>query len=334
MLNIEAIEIKRVVIHKIDYLRDKIDFAEKEESPSQNLYDYFDEHIRNVINSTSVKTSKFKTAETTIALCIENIIKDPNTLVEQTKIMTYWFYNNYEKSNNGLNYLAFIEFLDVEDNNKYIAILKLDPVKNYCIKEGSNELEQIITLPDSSRVLNRALIARPYNHEAKYDLLHRNQSQGKNEDPNIGKQWLDGFIEAVDVPTPKYLTQLVVKETEKWINSNETKLNPEESNSLRNTIKTLAQSEELDVTEAADMALKEEEMKINYINNLLEKGLPETSFTPDRSWAERAARKTTFVCDYNVTISGNQDAIREIMTIEKESNMTVIHVETKKFSQK
>lgn len=335
MLLIEAIEINRIAIHKVDYLRDKVDFAENIEVPSQGLNYYFEEQIRNIINSTTVKTGKFNSADTTLSTCVSTIISTPSSFLEQSKIITYWFYNNYERNNQNTVFIAVIEFTDVENENQYIAVLKLDPVRSFKFSDETNKFEQISTLPDSSKALNRATIISLYENSHKYDFLYRNQSQVRGEDPNISQMWLEGFLEGVDVPSPKHLTQLVLKETEKWINSNEDKLTPEEPAKLRDVVKTLAQSEELDVMEAANMAIKEDEMKLAYVNGLLEKGLTDTVFTPDRAWAEKAARKVTYVCDYNVTISGSGEAVNEILTIKKDDpSKVVINIETKKFSQK
>ena len=335
MLNIEAIEINRIAIHKIDYLRDKLELSENIEMPSQGLNSYFEEQVRNILNSTTIKTGKFNNSNTTLATCVSTMLSIPTSFLEQSKIMTYWFYNNYERNNQNTVFIGIVEFTDIENENRYIAILKLDPVRSFRFSEEEGTFQQISTLPDSGKALNRAALISIYNADNKYDFLYRNQSQGKGEDPSISQMWLEGFLEGIDVPSPKHLTQLVIKETEKWISSNDDKLETEEGSALRNTVRTLAQSEELDVVEIANTTLKEDEMKVNYVNSLLEKGLPETSFAPDRQWAEKTARKVTYVCDYNVNISGSSEAINEITSINKdEQGKIVLTIETKKFTQK
>lgn len=333
MLSIEAVDIRKIVIHKIDYDKDTVILSEKYESLGQNLCDYFAKHIRNIISSSSVRCGKFFSGECTIASCVEKITEQGEDLLENSKIITYWFYESFKKEKNRFVYLAFAEFIDAETNIHYVAVLKLDPQTNYVF---SNEgiVEQILTFPDASKPVNRGLIARPYNYENKYDVIFRNQSAGKGEDPDTSRFFLDGFMEANDVPSPKFLTQLVLKETEKWADRNEDILDEEEPENLMNTVKALAQSEEMDVTEVAKEALKEEEMKVRYINNLIDRGLTETVFAPDRSYAEKIAKKATYVCDFNVKISGSKEALSEIMSFEKKDGKTEVVLTTGKFSQK
>ena len=333
MLSIEAIDVKRIVIHKINFDDETIDFSEKYESLGQNLCEYFTQHIRNIIGSSSVKTGKFKSGDCTIATCVEKVLVQAEDLLENSKIITYWFFDTIKKDKNKFCFLAFVEFIDVEANKRYVAILKLDPQNNYVFnKDGIVEL--ITTFPDPNKAINRGIIARPWDYDNKYDLIYRNQSVGKGEDPDMCRFFIEDFMEADDVPSPKYLTQLVLKETEKWVEKNSDILSEDEPEDLMNTVKALAQSEEMDVTEAAQEALKEEEMKVRYINSLLDKGLTDTKFQPDRAYAEKVAKKATYVMDYNVKLSGNKEAIDEIMTFEKRDGKTFVELKTGKFTQK
>lgn len=333
MLSIEAVDVKRIVIHKINYSEGNIEFSEKYESLGQNLCDYFAKHIRNIISSSNVKTGKFFSGECTLSVCGDKVINQAEDLLENSKIITYWFFDSFKKDKNNLTYLAFIEFVDAETNKRYISILKLDPQSNYVFsKEGI--VEQITTFPDTNKAINRGIILRPYDYNNKYDVVYRNQSVGKGEDPDTARFFLESFMECEDVPSPKFLTQLVLKETEKWVDKNAEILDSEEPEDLMNTIKALSMSEEMDVTEAANEALKEEEMKVRYINNLLDKGLKDTVFTPDRAYAEKMAKKATYICDFNVKVSGSKEALSEIMTYEKENGKTIVNLKTSKFVQK
>ncbi|MDO5331773.1 MAG: nucleoid-associated protein [Bacillota bacterium] len=335
MLNIEAIEVVRAIVHKIDYYKETVEFAPDIAMPAEGMAKYFEEHIRNIINSATVKTGNFVSPEGTVCTCVSSMLTDRTSFYEQSKIMSYWFYNNYEHLNQNTVFLAFVEFADLETAKPYIAVIKLDPVRSFRFLEDKVSFEQIYTLPDTSKTVNRGAIIGLYSVDTKYDFIFRNQSQGRGEEPEVGKQWIEGFLEGNTVPTPKQLTQLVVKETEKWINSNQDRLEPEEPELLRDTINSLAQTDEMDVLEAANLALKEDQMKVQYVDGLISKGLQNTTFTPDKEWAEKHSKKTTYVCDYNVTISGNTEALKEILSVDKSDPSAVnISIETKKFTKK
>ncbi|MBP5273834.1 MAG: nucleoid-associated protein, partial [Abditibacteriota bacterium] len=246
-----------------------------------------------------------------------------------------WFYDTHENLGINVTYLAFVEFTDTERNKDYIAVLLLDPVRSFRLLDDKVAFEQVSALPDPGKPVNRGMIAGVSSDNAKYDFIFRNKSKGRGEEPEVGKSWTEGFLEGKSIPTPRQMTQLVVKETEKWIGENQNELEPEEPEALRETVKTLAQSEEMDVMAAANAALKEDEMKARYVDGLLQKGLPETTFTPDKDWAEKYAKKITYVCDLNVTVSGNSDAVKEIVKIDtSDPARTFLNIETKKLTQR
>jgi hypothetical protein len=216
-----------------------------------------------------------------------------------------------------------------------MALLKMDPVRAF-VKQGMSDFEQIQILPDPTRQLQRFAIVQPYNDESRYDLLFRNQPASKDEDPDTSTMWQDGFLEAVEVATPKQMTQLVVKETEKWIQQNEEQIEEETASELRNAVKVMAQSDEMDVEAIAAQVIQDEQQREEYIGRLLDKGLTETTFQPDREWAERSSRKTTYLCDDGVQISGPSDVIDDVVQVlpKTPDRKTRIVVETKKFQQK
>jgi len=337
MQSIEAIELDRLVIHGINNMAEAPDIAEKEEPLAEGLRHFFEEHIRNCVKSSSAKTGKFNSSDTTISTCAKQIVATPEAFVEQCKVIGMWFGHQMETSSQVQTFLAIGLFSDLDTDERYLAILKMDPIKAF-VKRGNagTAFEQIQIFPDPSRQLLRFAIVRPYNDENRFDVIYRNQAASKDEDPETSAMWLDAFLEAVEVATPRQMTQLVVKETEKWIQANEEIIEDEAAAQLRNAVRTLAQTEEMDVEQIAAAAIKDENMREEYIGRLLDKGLTETTFKPDREWAERSSRKTTYQCDDGVQISGPSDAIDDVVQIMPKTpdRRTRLVIETKKFQQK
>lgn len=337
MQSIEAIELSRLVIHGISNMSDEPEIADKEETLSEGLRHFFEEHIRNCVKSTSAKTGKFTSADATVSACAAKVIAEPESFVEQCKAMGLWFSHQMEKSSQAQTYLAIGLFADLDTDDRYLALLKLDPIKAYVKRSDAKQtFEQISILPDPSRQLLRWALVRPYDDETRYDVLFRNQPAARDEDPETTAMWLEAFLEADEVATPRQMTQLVVKETEKWISQQEEMIDEEAAAQLRNAVRTMAQTEELDVEAIAEQVLKDENQREEYIGRLLDKGLTETTFTPDRDWAERTSRKTTYLCDDNVQISGPSDAIDDVVQVlpKTPDRKTRIVIETRKFQQK
>lgn len=334
---IEAIELNRLVIHGISNLAQEPEIADKEEVLSEGLRHFFEEHVRNCIKSSSAKTAKFHNSGATVSTCAAQIVDRPDDFVEQCKAIGLWFAHQMEETSQAYTFLAVALFTDLDTENRYIAVLKMDSIKAYVRRSaGPESFEQISILPDPARQLLRFAVVRPYSDENRYDIIFRNQPASRDEDPATSAMWLEGFLEAYEVATPRRMTQLVVKETENWIVQNEEQLDEDAAAKLRNAVRTMAQSEEIDVEAIAENVLPNEVQREEYIGRLLDKGLTETTFTPDRDWAERASRKTTYVCDDGVQVSGPSDAIDDIVQIlpKTPDRKSRLVIETRKFMQK
>jgi hypothetical protein len=337
MQSIEAIELSRLVIHGVSNMADEPEIAQKEEVLSEGLRHFFEEHIRNCVKSTSSKTAKFNDGAATVSTCAAKIIEAPESFVEQCRVMGLWFAHQMEKSAQLQTFLAIGLFTDLDTDDRYLALLKMDPIKAYVKRpSGAESFEQISILPDPARPLLRYAIVRPHSDETRYDVVFRNQPASKDEDPDTSAMWLEAFLESVEVATARQMTQLVVKETEKWIASNEDTIEEQAAAQLRNAVRTMAQTEEIDIEAIAEQVLTNEGQREEYIGRLLDKGLTETTFAPDRDWAERTSRKTTYLCDDGVQLSGPSDAIDDVVQIlpKTPDRKTRVVIETRKFQQK
>lgn len=335
MLSIEAIELNRLVIHGVHNMADEPDIADKEEILSESLRHFFEEHIRNCIKSTSAKTAKFHGPDTTVSTCTTVATEAPDQFLEQCKVLGMWFGHQMEKSAQLQTFLAIALFTDLDTDERYLAFLKMDPVKAF-FRKGDGAFDQVQIFPDPSRQLLCYAITRSYSDEARFDVIYRNQPASRDEDPETGAMWLEGFLEAQDVATPRAMTQLVVKETEKWIQQNDEVIPEENATQLRNAVRTMAQTEEIDVEAIAVAAIQDEDKREEYIGRLLDKGLTETVFQPDRDWAERSSRKITYICDDGVKITGPSDTIDDVLQIlpKTDDRKTRVCIETRKFEQR
>lgn len=335
MQGIEAIELNHLVIHAVHNMSAQPVIADKEEVLSEGLRHFFEEHIRNCAKSLMARTARFNSPDATVSTCTANIIARPEEFVEHCRVLGLWFGHQMRKSSQLEAFLACGLFTDLDTQQRYLALLKLDPVRAF-VKRGESEFEQVQILPDPSRQLSRFAIARPASDDHRYDIVYRNQPASRDEDPETGAMWLGGFLEAYEVATPRQMTQLVVKETEKWIEANQDQLDDAMAAHLRNAVRTTAQTEEIDLDSIAAAVLPNEALQEDYIRRLLDKGLTETQFRPDRDWAERASRKTTYLCDDGVQISGPSDVIDDVVQIlpKTPDRKTRIVIETRKFQQK
>ncbi len=329
----DAVQINRLVIHGYSNLADEPDIAESEQQLSDGMRRFFEEHIRGCLKSSSALTAKFGSSDSTVAACTATVAARPEEFVEQCKVIGLWFAHNYKDSAQVQTFLAIALFTDEDTNERYLALLKLDLLQGFVRQESG--FEQVQILPDASKQLNRFAIVRPYDDDSRYDVLYRNQAASRDEDPITSGMWLEGFLEAADVPTPRHMTQLVVRETEKWMASKD-QLDDESRSALREGVRTLAQSEEMDVEAIASHALKEEALREDYVGRLLDRGLTETVFQPDKEWATKRSKKTVYICDDGVQVTGPSDVIDEVVQMlpKTEDRKTRLVIETRKFVEK
>lgn len=337
MQYIESLELSRLAIHGINNMADEPEIAQKEEVLSEGIRHFFEEHIRNCIKSPSARTAKFNSADTTLSTCAAAIVEKPEDFIEQNKVIGMWFSHQMAKTSQVNTFLAVALFTDLDTDERLLALLKMDPIKAFVKRgNGDKDFEAVQILPDPGRHLMRFAVVRPYDGDSRFDILYRNQRSPQDEDPETAAMWLEGFLEAADVATPKEMTQLVVKETEKWIQMNDGVLQDETAAQLRNAVRTLAQSDEIDIEAIAEQVLPDPDQREQYIGRLLDRGLTETQFTPDRAWAERSARKTTYICDDGVQISGPSDAIDDVVQVlpKGDDRKTRVVIQTRKFQMK
>ena len=330
MLSIQEIELHRLTIHCIGRADEECEFAEKEETLSGGLRSFLEGHIRGCAKPSGARIGKFNGSEGTVAACAANIVKKPEDFVEQSKVIAMWAAHQIAKSLQAPTFLAVGLFSDLDTSERYLALLRLDPTEAFA-KHGS-ELETIHILPDPSRRLATYAIVKPPKDESRCDVLFHDQPASV-EDAEV---WFGDFLDAYEVPTPRWMTQLVMRETEKWLESNEGQIDPEDAAKLRQAVRATAQGEEMDVEEIAAQAITDDTKREEYVRRLLDHGLTETSFTPDRDWAERVSRKTTYLCDDGVQVSGPSDTIDGVVQIlpKTADRKTRVVIETRRFQQK
>jgi hypothetical protein len=224
--------------------------------------------------------------------------------------------------------LAVCPFTDEDTGTRYIALLKLDPMRVYLRRDDDSMFEQLLVLPDAAHGLKTWAIVKAWEEEGRYDVAFR----ASDEDDF----WTTAFLECDEIATPRQMTKLVLTETSKWLDANAENISSEVATELSQAVKEGAQSDMLDLEELAERVIPNSVMRDEYIGRMLDKGLTEMKFEPDSTWAERQSRKTTYVLDDGVTVSGPYDVIDDIVQIlpKSEDGKTRIVIESKKFYQK
>ncbi|HOM71391.1 MAG TPA: nucleoid-associated protein [Armatimonadota bacterium] len=330
MQSIKNISLEWAIIHTADSAMGSPQLCQEPVELDDELRGYFEEHIKSCLRSSQLRMAKYATPEGSVAgACARIIDEGPECFMDVSHAIGWWLHKQVGRENGVTVDLAICPFIDTDSGNRYVALLKLDPMRVY-LRRGDRQIdfEQILVLPTASHGLATWALLRPYDEEARYDVLYRASSEDGF--------WLPSFLECEEIASPRQMTKLVLSETSKWLDANAEAISPEIASDLSKAVKEAAQQDYLDLEELAERVIPNSEMRDDFIGRLLDKGLTETRFEPDTDWAERQSRKTTYVLDDGVTISGPYDVIDDVVQIlpKSDDGKTRIVIESRKFYQK
>lgn len=330
MQSIQNITLEWAVLHTADSCADSPRLADAALALDDDVRSYFEDHIRACLRSSQTRLGKFAVADGAVAAACDRLIAEgPACFLDVSHALAWWLQKQVERLDGSTADLAICAFVDVDTGARYAALLKLDPMRVY-LRRGDGQVifEQILVLPDAAHGLATWALVRAYQEEARYDLLYRASAEDGF--------WTSAFLECEEVASPRQMTRLVLSETGKWLDAQGGQVSQEVASNLTQAVREAAQKSWLDLEELAERAIPNSVMRDDYIGRILDKGLTETRFEPDRDWAERQTRKTTYVLDDGVTISGPSDVIDDIVQIlpKTEDGKTRIVIESKRFHEK
>lgn len=326
MSKIEALELNRVIVHYTTPSGSPV-MAAEELLVDDGIRQQFEGYIKKSVNAVSVRTARFAGGDVFMSATASALLDDATQLLAASKVIA----QRVSSLNPVEEHIAVALFTDLDTGARYLAVLMLPLTWSYQMVETT--LQRVATLPDPHKPLGRFAIIAPHCGEERYDILYRNVAR-KGEEPTFAEEWLFVFLDAEDVATPKEMTKLVFTQTDKWIASQEG-MDAEVARQLHDAVRSVAQADEFDVEQIATAVLKDSAQRDEYIGRLLDKGLTETTFTPDREWAMKQAAKTTYVCDDGVKISGPSDAIDDVVQVlpKTADRKTRVVIETRTFRE-
>ena len=330
MQSIQNVALEWAILHTADSSLDAPRLADEPLVIDDDLRAYFEDHIRSCLRSSQARMGKFLASDAAVpAGCSRMIQEGPSCFLDVSHAVAWWLQNQVARADAAQADLAICPFVDADTGARYVALLKLDPIRVYLRRgDGQVTFEQILVLPDAAHGLATWAVVKIPDEDARYDLLYR-----ASQDDSF---WAPAFLECDELATPRQMTRLILSETGKWLEANSDTVNPEVAANLSRAVRETAQTHMMDLEELAERVIPNSVMRDDYIGRLLDRGLTETRFPPDRDWAERQARKTTYVLDDGVAISGPSDTIDDVVQIlpKTSDGKTRIVIESKRFFQK
>ena len=342
MEKIKTISVLSAVVHVMDNRLGEPQLADVELELSEEVYEFFEQHIVNAAKASGLKLGK-STDESGPRRVCTRMIEDEGDFIEESKALAAMLFEELGSTSMVRSDIAVCLFVDEDSDQRHVALINMIPVQVFdrrlVKKDGSSqmEMERLHVLPDPGRSPNKTAIYYPEVLGAPFDMLYRDLPYSKDDDESTVTYWRERFLKCVEVQSPKELTQIVIRETEKWLESNEENVSPEAGAELREAVREGAVSDEvLNILSIAEKMIEDDDMRDNYIGRLQQKGLSKTSFRPDNDWAEKNATKKKYMLDGGVTITGQRDAMDDIVQMMPKSDdgKTRLVIESKRFMEK
>ncbi|MDO8588217.1 MAG: nucleoid-associated protein [Armatimonadota bacterium] len=342
MEKIKNISVLSAVVHVLDNRLGEPQLADVELELTPEVYDFFQEHILSCAKASGLKLGKSTDESGPRRIC-SRVIEDEGDFIEESKALAGMLFQELGSTSLVRSDLAFCLFVDEDSDQRHVALINMVPVQVFdrrlVREDGSSQirLERLHVLPDPGRPQNKTAIYYPEIPGAPFDLLYRDAPYSKDDDEATANYWRGALLRCIEVQTPKEMTQIVIRETDKWLENNE-ELVPEELGAdLRKAVKESAVTDEvMDILKIAERMIDQDDLRDSYVGRLQQRGLTRTSFTPDNDWAERNANRKKYALDDGVTISGPRDAIDDVVQIlpKTEDGKTRIVIETRRFVEK
>ena len=342
MDRIKSISVLAVAVHVLDNRLNEPQLADVELELTPEVYDFFEAHILPCAGARGSKLGKSGDDSGPRRICTR-IIEDEGDFVEESKALAAMLFEKLGETSVVRSDLAVCLFVDEDADQRLVALVNMIPVQVFdrrlVKKDGSSEvqLERLHVLPDPARTPNKTAIYYPEVPGAPFDLVYRDIPYEKGEDEATANYWREGFLSCVEVQSPRELTQLVIRQTDKWLDENEEQVPEEVGSELRRAVQQGAVSDDvMDIFSIAERMIEHDDLRDSYLGSLTRKGLTRTSFRPDNGWAERNANRKKYVLDDGVTISGPRDAIDDVVQIlpKTQDGKTRIVIESKRFVER
>ena len=316
--------IHKFIIHILDKNNDVPILNDFEGKINLEVDKFIQKSIKKVLNDDDLRKATFNNYnDNTIKNCVEQIIYDDKTFVENSKEIASFLFE-IMKINEELTSCDLAICLYSDKDEKNVAILKLDYKKLYTHsiefiddKFNIQMITNQIGIQETSRIKQGAIIGiSGINDEYHLRVIDKDSEKLENE----GK-FISEFLDIKKVDDDKYKTKLFKNVTEVWINnklSSDMKMAEEVRSSLNYSLK---EKESIDVDKFINDNIFDKDLKESFKEHIEDKGLSD-EFIIDKKWVDKKLKKRTIKTDSGFEIKSDLSNFEDSMkySIRKNDN--------------
>lgn len=327
MRNIDAVIIKRAILHVLDRNADTPILADYEQEIDEDIHEFLEKHIVKSLNSDDNRKAKFRSGSTVVKDAAGEIIEKGNFIEESQRIAHQLF--KAMKNCNSVPSGDLVICLYSAQEKDYVAILKLDYktsfIHNIVFQDDKlkNEiLPQHIGLPGSGQQIQKCAFIKLYDEVDEFDLVVLDkQMNGQDEDAEIANFFVHTFLNCEVLVDDRDKTKAFRNITEKWTRKN-LKEDFEKAQEVREEMITaLKNSAEIDIEKFTQNVFGSDiDMAQNYMQHFHREGLSPEKFEIDKKFVEKKMKKRVMKTDTGVEIKAEYEDFDDRMKFDIKRN--------------
>ncbi|MEW9123175.1 MAG: nucleoid-associated protein [Thermotaleaceae bacterium] len=324
MRDIEAVIIKKAIIHVLDRNADAPIYTDFEQEINEDIHEFLEKHILKALQDEDNKKAKFRGGTTTVKDACLNVFIDENIFVEASKVIANQMFKALQQNSQVSSCDLVVCLYEAQEKN-YVGILKMDYKKSFIHnlefledKLKISIMPQSIGLPNMGQRLQKCAFIKEPKEEDDFDLiLLDKQVFQKDEDGEVAQFFSSYFLNCEILIDNRDRTKIFKNVAEKWTRKN-LKEDIDKAQEFREEVVASLKSEvEIDVEKfAIDVLGNDVELQQNFIQHLNQEGLPGHHFEIDKSWVEKKLKRRAMKTDTGLEIRGDYEDFDDKMKFQ------------------
>jgi hypothetical protein len=291
MRRLKNITLDKLIAHHLDHIKGKKVISKEEQPFSAQVGDFLTQHLRKCSMLQRPRSAVFQDPPGAVAISCRKVLSRPATFVEESGKIAEALYESMGKNRNiDPGFLAVCLCTNVDENYRFLALLKMDPHSIFRARVGQSVeiVPEGLALPDPEGHLQKFAFVRKAAGDSMPEILLLDMQARADEVANF---FQNHFLRSRFCKDDTSRTKEFCTTFRNWVNlklkNNEIK--PQEGTGLMKACDAALHSQRINLEAFAQAQIERPELVSDLLDYCAEKDL-DTDFTVDRNTAMRFLR--------------------------------------------
>lgn len=324
MRNIDAVIVRKAIIHVLDKNADAPIFTDYEQEIIEDIHEFLEKHIVKALEDEENRKAKFRAGTTVVKDACKLIFENEEQFVEASKLIANQLFKAM-KQNNQVSSADLVVCLYEAQEQNYIGILKMDYKKSFIHnlefiddKLKISIMPQSIGLPNMGQRLQKCAFIKEIEEGGDFDLiLLDKQTYGGDDEGEIAQFFSSQFLNCEILVDSRDKTKLFRQSAEKWTRKN-LKDDIQKAQEVREEVAAALKNEiEIDVKKfVIDVFGNDVDLQQNFVQQMTQDGLRDQQFDIDKAWVEKRMKRRVIKTDTGIEIKAGYEDFDDKMKFE------------------